>query len=342
MKKYNKIIVIGPNSVHVENFIFLIKDLFDSIVVVSEEVTEFTYVNSSHVISYRAKNPLTWLKENKKLEKIIVSEKPDFVHVQSINRQAFFASIITKRLKIPLIATAWGSDVLVVPKRNIVFKKMVQRVLDRSAYISADSYEMIDAIHHLSKNKNVKYILLGINTIEIKPKEQIIYSNRLHKPLYNIDKIINAFHQFSSSNPDWKLVIGAVGPETENLKTQVDQLNTNKIEFIGWLTQEENIKQYQKAKIYITIPSSDGTAVSLLEAMSAGCIPIVSDLTVSHEWIVDGENGVILKPSEENFFKRALSLDLEKVQQKNKEIISKSGTKQIATDSFQFVYKSVK
>ena len=122
----------------------------------------------------------------------------------------------------------------------------------------------------------------------------------------------------------------------------MDQLNTDKIEFIGWLTQEENIKQYQKAKIYITIPSSDGTAVSLLEAMSAGCIPIVSDLTVSHEWIVDGENGVILKPSDEDFFKRALSLDLEKVQQKNKEIISKRGTKQIATDSFQFVYKSVK
>jgi glycosyltransferase involved in cell wall biosynthesis len=45
----------------------------------------------------------------------------------------------------------------------------------------------------------------------------------------------------------------------------------------------------------ISIPKSDGTPVSLLEAMAAGCLPILSDLPVYHDWITDGVNGLFAK-----------------------------------------------
>ena len=51
-------------------------------------------------------------------------------------------------------------------------------------------------------------------------KEKIIYSNRLHKPLYRIDAIIEAYKKMKQHPllQDWKLVIAAVGEETDNLK----------------------------------------------------------------------------------------------------------------------------
>lgn len=42
-----------------------------------------------------------------------------------------------------------------------------------------------------------------------------------------------------------------------------------------------------KNDVFISIPSSDSTSVSLLEAMCCGLFPIVSDLPANREWIHD-------------------------------------------------------
>ena len=51
--------------------------------------------------------------------------------------------------------------------------------------------------------------------------------------------------------------------------------------------------------------------MSVLEAMLGGCIPILSDLAVSREWITDGVNGVIEKANT-NPFEVALTIDIQK------------------------------
>jgi glycosyltransferase involved in cell wall biosynthesis len=43
--------------------------------------------------------------------------------------------------------------------------------------------------------------------------------------------------------------------------------------------------------VYVSVPRSDATAVSTLEAMAVGCFPIVSDLPSQVELVEDGENG---------------------------------------------------
>ena len=47
----------------------------------------------------------------------------------------------------------------------------------------------------------------------------------------------------------------------------------------------------QDAEVFVSVPSSDGTSVALLQAMAAGAFPIVSDLATQREWIDDGVNG---------------------------------------------------
>src|SRR5690606_24274869 len=121
---------------------------------------------------------------------------------------------------------------------------------------------------------------IGFDPPETIKKEKIIYSNRLHKSLYRISEIIDAFRKFKSNSddPEWKLVIAATGELTDSLKQQVAEQNCDDIEFVGWVDAKTNAEWYSRATYWVSIPESDATSISLLEAMACGCIPILSDL----------------------------------------------------------------
>jgi len=66
---------------------------------------------------------------------------------------------------------------------------------------------------------------------------------------------------------------------------------------LGFIDQKAQEEIYRKARFYISIPESDSTSVSLLEAMKYGCIPIVSNIPANREWILNGINGVFFNPN---------------------------------------------
>ncbi len=239
------------------------------------------------------------------------------------------------------VVTAWGSDVLIAPHRNRFYKKITNFVLNHAAFVTADSEHMIQAIEQLSPGIRCELVYFGIEPILPGAKEKIVYSNRSLKELYNIGQVIDEFAEFHKQNPDWKLVIAGQGNQEDMLRKKVvqGQLSDHVI-FIGWLSSENNCSWYKKATLYISIPSSDGTSVSLLEAMSAGCIPVVSDLPVAYEWITDGENGVIKKAGE-NALLRALKLDPEKLTIRNADIINSRATGSITKQKFKSIFEQV-
>jgi glycosyltransferase involved in cell wall biosynthesis len=53
-----------------------------------------------------------------------------------------------------------------------------------------------------------------------------------------------------------------------------------------------------QSDIYVSTSLSDGTSVSLLEAMAAGGFPVVTDIPANREWIKDGENGFLVPVNE--------------------------------------------
>lgn len=333
-----KILVIGPSSVHVSRFINLVRDLFDEVVFIGEGELTTDFPVKQHIVNFRAVNPVSIWKNYQKLARIIASENPTVTHIHQVNRLAYAASRILNKQKRKGVITAWGSDVLLIPKRHWLFKRMTVDVLNKAAFITADSGHMITEIQKLTRNKNIDLVFFGIDPIPPLPKEKMVYSNRALEELYNIDRIIDAFFEFNQTHPDWKLVVASTGKKQDALQTQVKQLGiqTN-VEFVGWLSGAANNNFYQRAAVYISIPSSDGTSISLLEAMSAGCIPVVSDLPVSYEWIESGVNGVIHKQGK-NPIVQAVQLDSSKVQQLNAAIIEERATSKAATGRFKAIY----
>jgi glycosyltransferase involved in cell wall biosynthesis len=334
-----KLLVVGPTSVHVTSFIESIKNSTYQIYYLSEEELIVPSVEENYVVNFRKLGIFTIFKNIRSLKKILSKLKPSVIHIHQINRLAFFLSIVAVRLKIPYVVTAWGSDVLLMPQKNILFYLMVKFVLKHSSFVTGDSKEMISVMNGISKDEK-KYQLLqyGIEIIPSSKKEKFIFSNRLHEPLYQIEKVIGFFHEFVKENNEWKLVIAGNGSETYGLKKMVQDLElVNFVTFVGWLNKESNNDYYSRAYIYISLPKSDGMSVSVLEAMSAGCIPIVPDLDVSKEWIKDGFNGVICN-FENNPLYEALLLDNNSVATYNLNLIEKNASRMASNSIFYKIY----
>ena len=332
-----RVLIAGEPSVHLQNYCRAIKKHIKEIILLTETPANIPEASRSYVANFRGSNPLKWLSNRKEINKIISKEKPDIIHIHQINRLAYFTASSAE--KTPIVSTAWGSDVLLMPKKNIIYKNICRYVLRKSKYITADAGIMINAMNDIFPSKT-KYVHLqyGINPVQPSNKEHIIYSNRLHKKLYNIEDIIMDFDAFFKKHTGWELHIAGSGTETAQLKELSKKLNSGKkISFLGWLNEEENRKEYAKASIYASIPSSDGVSVSLLESMSANCIPVVSDLPANKEWIEDGINGVIKKENT-NPFEEALKLNLENCFSINQKKIRDNAEKNKTTEIFFNLY----
>ena len=254
--------------------------------------------------------------------------------------------LASRKTKIPTILTAWGSDILVIPKSNFLLKKMVQFNLKTADFLTSDSTFMAGEMKKLAPS--IKEILIanfGIDVTPINcPKENIVYSNRLHKKLYRVDKIIEAFARFKQNNErkDWRLVVAATGTETESLKDKTNELGLiDDVEFVGWIQKEDNEQWYSKAKIWVSIPESDATSISLLEAMACGSIPVVSDLPANREWIQSGVNGIVVEDLESDFISDALLLNQTEAIELNKQRIEKDGTKEANREKFLQLYQTI-
>jgi glycosyltransferase involved in cell wall biosynthesis len=281
----------------------------------------------------------------KEIKKQIELFEPSIIHIHQANSYAFFSLLACRKSFIPTVLTAWGSDVLILPKSNFLLKKMVRFNLRNADFLTSDSIYMAQEMEKIAPLKN--RIIIANFGIDVTPtnceKENIVYSNRLHKKLYRVDKIIEAFSLFyTNNNTDWKLVIAATGTETDILKIKAAELNLeHAIEFVGWIQKEDNEKWYSKAKIWVSIPESDATSISLLEAMACGCIPVVSDLPANREWIQSGLNGIIVNDLESDFISDALKLNLAEAINMNKNRIEKDGTKASNRIKFIQLYQTI-
>ncbi len=336
-----KVLIAGPRSVHVSNYCRAIKKHVEEIILVSENEVDIPEASHKYIVNLRGLNIFKWISAIRTLKNIIEKEKPDVVHVHQINRLAFFISKALKNLKIPFVATAWGSDVLLVPQKNFLYKKMIASTLHRANAITADSFSMITAMKAIDNSNKYHLLQYGIDPIPPALKERIIFSNRMHEAIYNIDNVIKYFAEFSKNHSEWQLFVAGEGTETMNLKHLASQLNIDgKIKFLGWLDQETNNSIYARSTIYVSMPSNDGTSVSLLEAMSANCIPVVSDLPVSKEWITDGLNGIINR-SGINPFEEAIKIDQKQCVQINTNKIASSAVREKTIKYFYEIYSHV-
>jgi glycosyltransferase involved in cell wall biosynthesis len=124
-----------------------------------------------------------------------------------------------------------------------------------------------------------------------------ILSTRGWEPIYGVDIIAEAFVKAAQKAgaeglPQLRLVMLGDGSQAGMLRrTFLEGGVLDRVSFPGQVSYDELPGCYRSADLYVSASHSDGTSISLLEAMACGKPALVSDIPGNREWVTPGENG---------------------------------------------------
>ena len=307
MKKY--IIIGNAQSVHVVKWVKELVKYFDVYVISSTTTHDDIHAIVEKKNVFDLNIPIKedgrntgLLKKYFVVKDIIKKTDPDFVNPHYVTSHGFLAAIIkkTSSLNFKLIQSAWGTDILVTPFKSKLYYQITKFCLNSANLATSDSEYMTKVINEISPVKTSTFIF-GLDSLpKIKPEdkdENLYYSNRMLSENYNIDEVIRLFKKVSDKNKNARLIVSHDGKQRKQLEELTRELQIDdKVDFKGFVSLTEQLSFYKESQFYISIPTSDSTSVSLIEAMAYGCIPIVSEIPANKEWIKNNRNGIFYFP----------------------------------------------
>ncbi|SEA58279.1 glycosyltransferase [Alkalimonas amylolytica] len=127
----------------------------------------------------------------------------------------------------------------------------------------------------------------------ISPEQRVIGTVARLDPIKNQAMMLEAFARLAPEFPDVVLLLVGDGPERHNLEQLAGELKINeRVIFAGFKSPATD---YMALMELFLLPSlSEGTSMTLLEAMSLGIPCIVSDVGGNPEVVQDGYSGRVL------------------------------------------------
>jgi len=120
----------------------------------------------------------------------------------------------------------------------------------------------------------------------------ILLSARMWEPIYGVDLLVKAFVHAAQRLPSLRLIILGDGSQHTLIHGLVADAGLDgRVHFAGMVANASLPDYYRSADLYISASHSDGSSVSLLEAMACGLPSVVSNIPGNMEWVKHGETG---------------------------------------------------
>lgn len=201
----------------------------------------------------------------------------------------------------------FNSDPFIKNEKKIIKifleRKFMGKALEKSdliLYISKAVKKSFENAFNIKNKKNI-VIYNGIPNNFFETNKNIVkensinitYIGRLEK-IKGVNLLVEAFEKVLKKNKNIRLIITGDGNERDNLEKKVKELNIGSfVEFTGRKQNVIPILDISNIFIYPSI-CEEGFGISVIEAMSRGCIPITFNKGGLPEIINDGENGIIV------------------------------------------------
>ncbi len=129
----------------------------------------------------------------------------------------------------------------------------------------------------------------------------IIFARRFYE-FRGVHIFAEAMNKIMDENPNIHVTFAGEGPEEEYIK-QLFSKYTNRFSLIKYLPSE-SFKIHKKYDIAV-VPTtgSEGTSLSLLEAMGAGCVVVSTPIGGLSNIVLDEYNGYISMPTSEDLYR---------------------------------------
>jgi glycosyltransferase involved in cell wall biosynthesis len=254
--------------------------------------------------------------------RVMRRERPDLVHS------------MTPKAGLICMMAAWLAR---VPKRVHMFTGLVWPTstgLKRRILMATDWLTCACATHVIPEGEGVKHDLLShhitrkpikvlgygnVKGIDMEHYNPALFSNVCHQEGFTfvfvgrivrdkgINELVAAFDRLHGDYPDARLVL--IGPREDDLDpvlpATLERINSgNGIEAVG---PQSDVRPFYASADALVFPSyREGFPNVVIEAGAMGLPSIVTDINGSREIIIDGQNGVIVPPRDEEALYQAM------------------------------------
>ncbi|WP_022851629.1 glycosyltransferase family 4 protein [Limisalsivibrio acetivorans] len=290
-----KILFVGDaSSIHIKKWVDYFDKKYETIICTfsreNKTDCEYVYYLGDREVSVKGGN-YHYLKGIPELRRIIIRERPDVLNVHFSYSMGLVTSLANIGTGIPMTVVCHGSDILAPPLPGIM-KHVNRFVLKRAEYVFAVSRQISVAVRDLVPSLAVFTGQYGIETEKLmseKVRDTDIISNRAYVPNSRIDDIL---HSLGKDQFGGKKIFVAL-PHISDERFDIIQNENPGIDFVKYINHGNLLEKLGRTKVYVSATMSDGTSLSLLEAIGSGCFPVVSDIPSNREWIKHGVNGYL-------------------------------------------------
>jgi glycosyltransferase involved in cell wall biosynthesis len=277
---------------------------------------------------------------------------PDLVHGHYVSSNGLWAAACGRR---PVVLTAWGTDLLVTPRRSRLMHALTGWTLRRADLLTGDSRDLIEAMDGYRATAPREELLWGVDTERFEPPAPGVrgdatfelLSLRSWEPNYRIDVILQALallKQRGTARPVYLALLGG-GSLEPALREQVRALGLQEaVRFVGRQDDAGMRGWMQRCHVSVSVPESDATSVSVLESMACGLALAASDLPANRQWI-DDHSGRLVPAGDASALADALQAlealpraALDAMGQRNREIVLQRAARKQHMDRMHALY----
>jgi len=237
------------------------------------------------------------------LRKVIRDFGPDLIQAGPIQRSAFLTALTGFH---PLVTMSWGYDLLVDVHNGWGWEWATRYTLERTDALvgDCDTIRNLAIQSGLNSNRIVTFPW-GVNlqrftanpqplTPNPQPRSRlgwdentfVLLSTRGWSEIYGVEDLAHAFVRAAQKHPEIRLLMLGNGPLAPTLRKIFQRGGVQAlVHFPGQIPQEKLPDFYRAANLYISTSHSDGTSISLLEALACGLPVLITDIPGNQEWI---------------------------------------------------------
>ena len=215
---------------------------------------------------------------NGRLIKRLVEEiKPDILHAHFATHYGYWGARTGFH---PFVLSTWGDDVLIHP-RNIFLRPSVLAAIRGADLITTDGYNSRDAMIALQPKRTLNISIVS-HGVKIRDYENhwndlsnVVIYMRGFEPVYDWKTFVKVVPLVIKEIPEVQFLVLGGGHEEKKAKKALVQYS--QVDWIGQVPHSVASKYLGMSDVYVsTAISEGGFALSMIEAMASGVVPVVT------------------------------------------------------------------
>ncbi|OOE86605.1 glycosyltransferase, partial [Salinivibrio sp. AR640] len=213
--------------------------------------------------------------------------RPDLIHVHFLSSYGILSSFLPGSK----ILSLWGTDINGKMTSRKLFRFIGCMAMKRYNVINSPAQHMTNKISSWGVDiDKVRTFQYGIDTSrldgmlrrcsrqnDINPHKIVVASIRNWDSLYQIEKLLDIWSNLDEKRFTLKLFGKSNDPKIDNrIRTHAERFSN--IEVVGFVTQEQFYSSLLDCNIFLSLPTMDGTPLSVIECIYLGLAPVVTDL----------------------------------------------------------------